>query len=146
LDDINALPESFEVKIEKEVPAGLYVAGEKRYTGLIVQNLVENARKYNRSGGRIRVTASRNAEGVTLNVGNTGATISPEAQQHIFERFHRGSVGENVSGHGLGLNLASELALLHGGRLRFVRSNDDWTEFEVTFRPTSRQSDGASTA
>jgi signal transduction histidine kinase len=145
LDDINALPESFEVRIEKEVSTGLYVAGEKRYTSLIVQNLVENARKYNRPGGRIRVTAFRNARGVTLNVGNTGPTISPEAQQHIFERFHRGSVGENVSGHGLGLNLASELALLHGGRLRFVRSNDDWTEFEVTFRPAPSQTDGART-
>jgi signal transduction histidine kinase len=143
LDDINALPESFEVNIEKEVPAGLHVAGEKRYTGLIVQNLVENARKYNRPGGRIRVTAFQNIEGVILNVGNTGATISPEAQEHIFERFHRGAVGENVSGHGLGLNLASELALLHGGRLHFVRSNDDWTEFEVTFRPASAQVDGA---
>ena len=143
LDDINALPDSFEVKIEKEVSPGLHVAGEKRYTSLIVQNLVENARKYNRPGGRIRVTAFQNGDGVTLTVGNTGTTISAEAQEHIFERFHRGSVGENVSGHGLGLNLASELAVLHGGKLRFVRSRNDWTEFEVTLRTASPQLDGA---
>jgi signal transduction histidine kinase len=145
LDDINALPESFEVKIEQEVPAGLHVAGEERYTSLIVQNLVENARKYNRPGGRIRVNAFEHGQSVTLNIGNTGTPISKEGQEHIFERFHRGTVGENVSGHGLGLNLASELALLHGGRLRFVRSNDDWTEFEVTFRSASAKLDGAST-
>ena len=55
LDDLGALPESPDVKIEKEFPRGLFVAGEKRYTSLIVQNLLENARKYNRAGGRIRV-------------------------------------------------------------------------------------------
>ncbi len=45
LDDLGALPDWPEVKIEKKLPAELYVAGEKRYTSLIVQNLLENARK-----------------------------------------------------------------------------------------------------
>jgi signal transduction histidine kinase len=49
-------------------------------------------------------------------------------------RFQRRSAGAGVSGHGLGLNLARELALLHGGDLKLVRSDDDWTEFEVRFR------------
>ena len=53
LDDLSALPDSLEVKIEKEFAANLFVAGEKRYTSLIVQNLLENARKYNCPGGRI---------------------------------------------------------------------------------------------
>ena len=44
-------------------------------------------------------------------------------------------MGENVPGHGLGLNLARELARLHGGDVRLVRSEDDWTEFEARFRP-----------
>src|SRR6266700_6280364 len=48
LDDLGALPDSPEVKIEKQFPADLCIAGEKRYTSLIVQNLLENARKYNR--------------------------------------------------------------------------------------------------
>jgi signal transduction histidine kinase len=55
-------------------------------------------------------------------------------REHIFERFHRGSVGENVPGHGLGLNLARELARLHGGDLQLVRSDEAWTEFEARFR------------
>ncbi|PYI61742.1 MAG: hypothetical protein DMC60_04485, partial [Verrucomicrobia bacterium] len=71
LDDLGALPNSPDVKIEKEFPRGLFVAGEKRYTSLIVQNLLENARKYNRPGGRIRVSASANGGGVVLTVGNT---------------------------------------------------------------------------
>jgi signal transduction histidine kinase len=131
LDDFGALPDSLDVKIEKEFPSGLFVAGEKRYTSLIVQNLLENARKYNRPGGQIRVSACGNGSEVVLTVGNTGRTIPPN--ENIFERFHHSSTPSPVSGHGMGLNLARELARLHGGDLRLVRSENDWTEFEVRF-------------
>jgi signal transduction histidine kinase len=119
------------VKIEKEFPNGLFVLGEKRYTSLIVQNLLENARKYNRAGGQIRVSAHGNGSNVVLRVGNTGRTIPPG--ENIFERFHHSSTLSAVSGHGIGLNLARELARLHKGDLRLVRSENDWTEFEVRF-------------
>jgi signal transduction histidine kinase len=131
LDDLGALPESPDVKIEKEFPRGLFIAGEKRYTSLIVQNLLENARKYNRAGGRIRVSARGNGRDVMLTIGNTGRTIPPG--ENIFERFHHSSSPSAASGHGIGLNLARQLTRLHGGELRLVRSEKDWTEFEVRF-------------
>src|SRR6266516_6860644 len=131
LDDFGALPDSPDVNIEKEFSSGLFVAGEKRYTSLIVQKLLENARKYNRPGGQIRVSASGNDSEVVLTVGNTGRTIPPN--ENIFERFHHSSTPSAVSGHGIGLNLARELARLHGGDLRLIRSENDWTEFEVRF-------------
>jgi signal transduction histidine kinase len=135
LDDLGALPDSPDVKIEKEFPSGLFVAGEKRYTSLIVQNLLENARKYNRPGGRIRVGAQGKGNHVVLTIGNNGRTI-PRGE-NIFERFHHSSTPSVVSGHGIGLNLARELARLHGGKLRLVRSENDWTEFEVRFSATN---------
>jgi len=73
---------------------------------------------------------------VRLTIGNTGRAIPVSAQEHIFERFHRGTIGEDIPGHGLGLNLAQELARLHDGDLRLVRSENDWTEFEIQFRST----------
>jgi signal transduction histidine kinase len=127
-----ALPEAFEVTIEKEFPKSLFITGEKRYTSLIVQNLLENARKYNRPGGRIRVLTQQRKSDVILTIGNTGHAIAPPAQHHIFERFYHDS-GTTVAGHGLGLSLARELARLHGGDLRLVRSENDWTEFEARF-------------
>ena len=132
LDDLEALPDAPDVTIEKDITADLCVAGEKQYTSLIVQNLLENARKYNRTGGRIRIVARRENKHALLSIENTGRPIELKAQRHIFERFR--SVGDSsVSGHGLGLNLARELARLHGGDLRLVRSENDWTEFEVRF-------------
>ena len=134
LDDFTALPDEIDVQVEVDCPPLLHVLGERRYVSLIVQNLLENARKYNRSGGRIHVAAREEGDRVVLTVGNTGRTIAGPAREHIFERFHRGEMGENVPGHGLGLNLARELARFHGGDVRLVRSENDWTEFEVQFR------------
>ena len=133
-DDLGAQPEGFDFAIETAFPPGIRIAGEKRYTAIILQNLLENARKYNRRGGRIRIAARVEGESALLTIGNTGGAIPATAQEHIFERFHRGAVGENVPGHGLGLNLARQLARIHGGDLRLVRSADGWTEFEVRFR------------
>src|SRR5438128_2043420 len=134
LDDLSALPDSPDMKIEKELPAEIYVAGEKRYTSLIVQNLLENARKYNRPGGCIRVAARRETAEVGLTVGSPGRRIAQTAQEHLFERFDRGAPLSDISGHGLGWNLARELARLQGGDLKLLRSDNDWTEFEVRFR------------
>jgi len=134
LDDLGALPDGLNLAVETEIPAALYIAGETRYTTLVLQNLLENARKYNRPGGCIRLSAREEGCWGILTVANTSQPIPAAEQGHIFERFHRGPVGENVAGHGLGLSLARELARLHGGDLRLVRSDEAWTEFEVRFR------------
>ena len=134
LDDLSAVPDSMDVTIEKEIPPNLYLAGEKRYTSLILQNLLENARKYNRPNGCIRVTAKNEGNHIVLAIGNTGPEIPPDAQKHIFERFHHNIVHSNNSGHGLGLNVARNLTGLHGGEIRLLRSENDWTEFEVRFQ------------
>ena len=137
LDDLSALPEAFDLTVETDFPAALHIAGEPRYTTLILQNLLVNARKYNCPGGRIRVAAREVGGAVFLTIGNTGAPIPAALHEPIFERFHRGSAGESIPGHGLGLNLARELARLHGGDLRLARSDAAWTEFEVRFRPAA---------
>jgi signal transduction histidine kinase len=143
MDDIGALPDELHVHLKTDIQPDLMVLGEKGYIALIVQNLLENARKYNVAEGEIRVTAEKRDDSVCLTVKNTGRPIPAKAQGHIFERFHRGGVGENVPGHGLGLNLARELARLHGGDLRLARSEGKWTEFEVRFRAVeSRKATG----
>jgi signal transduction histidine kinase len=134
LDDLSAMPDPLALQIETNVPPVLRVLGEQRYTAMILHNLLENARKYNRPGGRISISAQIDGDGVRLLIGNTGRPIAPAAQARIFERFHRGAIGEDVPGYGLGLNLARELARLHEGDLRLVQSAADWTEFELRFR------------
>lgn len=134
LDDLSALPDHRVVAVDTDYPSDLLIAGERRYAAIILHNLLDNARKYNRPGGRIEVSAVDAGDIIRLTVRNDGAPIPPEARARIFERFHRGAQGENISGHGLGLNLARELARLHGGDLRLLRSDATGTVFEATFR------------
>ena len=131
-DDLSVM--TGDANLEISVPPKCEILGEKRYTFIILQNLLENAWKYNQPGGRIVVSSRTEAGFLTLTIGNTSRGIPTEAQARIFERFHRGNMGENVPGHGLGLNLARELAKLHGGELRLVSSDSSWTEFSVRFR------------
>lgn len=133
-DDLSTVPGAPDFNIKVEVPRGIHFMGDQRYLSMILQNLLENAWKYNVPQGTISICADELGDRLRLRVGNTGHGIPLEAQAHIFERFHRASVGENVPGHGLGLNIARELALLHGGDLRLLRSENSWTEFEVSFR------------
>ncbi len=133
VDDLSTLSNDVAVEVEG-CDGEIYIAGEEHYLSLILQNLLENARKYNRPGGRIRISCQKTDGWVVLTIGNTGRSIPQPAREHVFERFHRGPVEEEIPGHGLGLNLARELVRLHGGELRLVRSEEDWTEFEVRFR------------
>lgn len=134
LDDLGALAEDEALEIRTEIPAGLRVVGEDRYISVVLQNLLENARKYNRPAGRIEVVAVVDGDRVRVRIGNTGRTVPPEGRERIFERFHRGVAAEDVPGHGLGLNLARDLVRLQDGELRLLGSGDDWTEFEAVFR------------
>jgi signal transduction histidine kinase len=62
-------------------------------------------------------------------VANTGAAIPEEHRAHLFDRFYRAASGEDVKGHGLGLNIARGLARAQDGELELVRSDGEWTEF-----------------
>ena len=132
-DDLEAMPEAADLRVQADIPAHLQVAGEKRFTSQIVHNLLDNARKYNRRGGIIRINVRQTNNQIELRVANTGRGIPQEEQPYIFERFYRAGDGNEVSGHGLGLNLARELMRLHGGDLRLVRSDGEWTEFCAFF-------------
>lgn len=136
LDDRSVRPDPYRLRVETEMPAQLPVRGEARYLALLLENLVENAGKYNRPGGGIRIRAQRRGDWVELHIANTAAQPIPEAVRvRIFDRFHRGNMGEDVPGYGLGLNLARELARLHRGELELLRSDAEWTEFCVRLLP-----------
>jgi signal transduction histidine kinase len=146
VDDLRLLHDDTVLEVQSEVPAELHVAGDARYTMLIVENLLENARKYGSPGAPIRITARQSEGVISLVVANRGAAIPKASWEPIFERFHRGAVGGNIPGHGLGLNLARELARLHGGDLRLLRSDGEWTEFEARFRPADATAESMAAA
>jgi len=129
LEDARVLGVGSNLQIEANIPQPLPMNGDREMISLTVQNLVENAVKYNRPGGKILVSAAKHDQVVEICVGNNGPEIPPERAPHVFERFYRARGNEQTPGHGLGLSIARELARAHGGDLTLVRSRADWTEF-----------------
>ena len=129
LEDARILGGSANLEIEGRLPETLPITGDRDMIVLTLQNLIENAVKYNRPGGKLLVSAAQTSNGVEICVGNSGAGIPPERTTHVFERFYRARGDEQTPGHGLGLSIARELARAHGGDLTLVKSEADWTEF-----------------
>jgi signal transduction histidine kinase len=131
-DDARAMAGSEGLTVETKLPAHLRLVADRRAVTLIVQNLVENAIKYNEPRGCICIYARAENGEAEIIVRNNGEPISPERAPHIFERFYRARSDGRIPGQGLGLSVASELAKAHRGALELIRSDSEWTEFRLT--------------
>jgi signal transduction histidine kinase len=130
-EDTRILAEPQNISVETDMPGHLPIVADRFAVELMVQNLADNALKYNRQGGSIRFVAHEAENKVQLTVANTGEPMPPARVPHIFERFYRAGTKHPISGHGLGLSIARELALAHAGELLLVRSDVEWTEFRL---------------
>ena len=101
----------------------------------LVYNLVENAIKYNFSGGTVTVTATQQNSQLHLTVEDTGIGIPEELKERIFEPFFRldKSRSRELGGVGLGLALVREIVRVHNGSILVKNNANSGTTFEVIF-------------
>lgn len=108
----------------------------------LIFNLTENAVKYNRPGGSVRVELAQRQEKCIIRVSDTGCGIPEEYQRSIFHPFFRvdKSRSREYGGAGLGLSLVWEIADLHGGSVWVEESSDKGTTIAVEL-PAGTESD-----
>ena len=101
----------------------------------LIFNLTENAVKYNRPGGSVRVSVAQEPEKLLIRVSDNGCGIPEEYQQSIFQPFFRvdKSRSREYGGAGLGLSLVWEIADIHGGSVRVEESSKDGTVIAAEF-------------
>ena len=99
----------------------------------LIFNLTENAVKYNRPGGSVRVSVTQELEKLLLRVSDTGCGIPEVYQRSIFQPFFRvdKSRSREYGGAGLGLSLVWEIADLHGGSVWVEKSSEKGTTIAV---------------
>ena len=105
----------------------------------LLDNLLDNAVRYSREGGRITVRVAATPV-LAVEVSDDGPSIPPHERERVFERFHR-LLGSASDGSGLGLAIAQEIARLHGGEIS-LRDDIDGigNTFSVAFPPAEQMS------
>ena len=101
----------------------------------IIYNLTDNAIKYNRRGGTVRVTVDCFMGGVRLCVADTGIGIPKEHQERVFQRFYRvdKSRSKELGGTGLGLSIVKHAARLHHAKIDLQSVEGEGTTVTVMF-------------
>ncbi|HSW17723.1 MAG TPA: sensor histidine kinase N-terminal domain-containing protein [Ramlibacter sp.] len=99
----------------------------------LLNNLIDNAVRYSREGGRVTVKVVEEPGQAKLSVSDDGPHIPPDERTRVFERFHR-MLGAPAEGSGLGLAIVSEIATLHGARITLEEDTDgEGNTFSVWF-------------
>jgi hypothetical protein len=129
------------LRVQVDLPPALPPAVQADRTRLkqILLNLMSNAVKYSREGGRIDVVAMPAEDGwITLAVRDTGHGISAEKMDKLFQPFNRlGLESAPIEGTGIGLTIALKLAEQMGGRLEASSEPEVGSEFRLTLRTAS---------
>lgn len=127
---ILAQPRKVSVSVGNVDPAT--ISGDRHRLRQMLLNLVDNASKYNQSGGLVTITSKTSPDRVTLEISNTGDGIQPEEAAHIFKKFQRSKHGSvNSDGVGLGLTIAQSIAKAHNGEITVDLSRAGWTTFRI---------------
>ena len=111
------------------------INGVRRLVYEIIYNLADNAIKYNKDGGSVRVTVEKCGGDAVLTVADTGIGIAPEHQSRIFERFYRvdKSHSKASGGTGLGLSIVKHAAAYHHAKIELESAEDEGTTIRVIF-------------
>ena len=124
------------ITVELDAPETMLMTADPGEVDIIFNNLVSNAVKYNRDGGRVAVRLLGEGETVRLEVEDTGIGMTPEDTAKLFEEFVRikNEKTRNILGSGLGLSILKKLAVSYDGDVSVRSQVDVGTTFTVTLK------------
>ncbi|WP_345525565.1 sensor histidine kinase [Nocardioides endophyticus] len=122
------------VGVELDVPHRLLTLVDAQRIRQVLDNLLSNAVKYSRAGGTVTVCLREAADGIVLEVSDTGMGIAADEIDQVFGRFFRGgeALRQQIPGTGLGLNIVSSIVAAHGGEVTVDSELGRGTTFRAT--------------
>ena len=115
-----------------------YIVGAWQIADEMIYNLCDNAIKYNKPGGEVRISVEATPKGPAVTVRDTGIGIPKEHQARVFERFYRvdKSHSKEIGGTGLGLSIVKHGAIYHNATISMESTPGVGTAITVTFPPS----------
>lgn len=107
---------AFNLKVP---PENFFIKLDRHKIRQVLLNLVHNAIKFTPNGGKVTLVVRRNEKCVKIDIIDTGIGVPKDKLPHIFDRFYQAdnSLTRKIGGTGLGLNIAKEYVILHGGKI-----------------------------
>ncbi len=132
---ISAIAKEKDIQVEVNViqDCSILIFEDDLYQ--ILFNLAENGIKYNRPGGKLTLTLSRNMDDAVLQISDTGVGIPKDAVERVFERFYRVDKARSrqSGGSGLGLSIVKTMVERNGGKIWVDSKENTGSTFTVTF-------------
>ncbi|MGY2982929.1 ATP-binding protein [Bradyrhizobium sp. USDA 4508] len=118
----DAAAEEVTTRLDLAGDRAVLVTGDRDLLFDAIANLVDNAIKHGRAGGRVTVTCDNDERGAVISIADDGPGIPAEQHDRVFKRFYRLEQSRYTPGNGLGLSLVAAVASLHGARIE-LRDN-----------------------
>ena len=123
-----------KVSLEVAADPDVTVDGDRTRLEQVAANLIDNAIKYTRTGGRVDVTVRRDGERALLAIRDTGIGIPPDELPRIWDRLFRGDTSRTERGLGLGLSLVKAIVEAHGGTVSVSSEVGHGSTFTISLR------------
>lgn len=120
------------IGVRVEIPPALTVSADRAQLVDVVSNLLDNAVKFNRPGGRVLIRGRAAGNEAVVVVQDTGVGISAKDVPRLFERFYRAKSTRARHGAGLGLSIARQIVAAHGGRIWAGSRKGEGASFHFT--------------
>jgi signal transduction histidine kinase len=117
--------------LELVAPPPLMVYGDASLLSQVFGNLLSNAVKYSPDAGLIRVSVTQDGPQIAVVIEDQGIGIPETEQEHVFERYYRGSNTSGIVGSGVGLYLVKTIIELHKGSVALVSREYEGSRFNV---------------
>lgn len=121
------------ITVSAEFEPDLLLRGDQTMLIRMLMNLSENAVKYGRDGGSVRLTLKREQAGIVGHVIDDGIGIDAQHLPKIWERFYQADPSRSVSGNGLGLSMVKWIAEAHGGSVSVKSEPGKGSDFSFIF-------------
>lgn len=119
-----------EIELDVEMD-DITLAGNESLLAHVWDNLINNAIKFNRHGGLVRLRLWQVANTIHFTVEDSGPGIAPEDQEHIFDKFYQADSSHKQEGNGLGLSLVKRILNASGGEIHVANRKEGGACFTV---------------
>ncbi len=127
----DSLIEDKKIELICDIEENIIIKSEKSYLEIVFSNIINNAIKFNKDGGKLMISLNKVDNQVVAVIKDTGCGMDKETGKHIFDKFYQGDTSHFKEGNGLGLSLVKKVIDVLGASIMVESEVDVGTTFKI---------------